>query len=72
MTIKQLKEQIENFPDDLIVCIEKDTIAQEKFGVVCETKAIEVNELECSQIWVENKNRLLRVHAYLKDCVILK
>lgn len=72
MTIKELKEQIENLPDDLIVCVEKNTIVQEKSGFVTETNTIEAKQLQYSKIWIKNEDPILRIHSYQKDCVVLK
>ena len=72
MTIKELKEQIEFLPDDLLVCVEKHTLIQEKYGTVTENVPVLANEIKLSKIWIENENKIIRMHSYQKDCVIIK
>ena len=71
MTVKELKEALDNFPDDMLVAIEQVIISDDYYsGKQSETQLVTI--VEKSKLWTNNSNPIIRVHSWQKDCVLIR
>jgi hypothetical protein len=72
MTVKELKEALDNFPDDMLVAIEQVIFTSDDYYSGKQSETQLVTTVEKSKLWTNNSNPIIRVHSWQKDCVLIR
>jgi len=72
MTVKELKQSLESFPDDMLVAIEQVIFTSDDYYSGKQTETQLATCVEKSKLWNANSNPIIRVHSWQKDCVLIR